>query len=271
VNRCSWLFWIPVFFLLSACQDEVQPKLDLAGHWIVDHGFHHGCQVGATFEQDRVLILTFFSLQEGACEPERYGIEGGVLSLDIDSKRDYFNDEGSLTAELQVSLHWPRYLSGTLQITETSAGMTGLIVSTSHDPEDLLAPLLERVYGLTRVPRDWFGALQGRWGCDPTETGGTCEVIEFLTDTLGRFRMYEGCNEHLECDRQTESSEFIYALRNVETLSQGAYRIDLATFGPGSGDGPPARPATLMLTQDYLEMSESRFYPLMSLPLVTGQ
>src|SRR5690606_13640219 len=127
-------------------------------------------------------------------------------------------------------------------------------------------------YTLTRVPEDWFSYLSGRWssGCDAIGADGGCEVLEFQSQTIGKYRQFGRCNERLECGTQ-ELSDFIYALRNVEKIAEDEYRIDMVIFGPGSGDGPPGGPAKFVLSPGSLELvGEGKFYPLVDLPVVSA-
>lgn len=272
MSNCRWFFSFFLVFLLTACNDEIQPKLDLHGHWIVDHGFQEDCQVTASFHDGQLWALTFYSVEEGACQPERYGIENNALLIETVAKKDYFNDDGDLTAELQVVVVPGWQMEGTLRITETSTGVLGSIVST-RDPAGLLEPLLKPDYKLRHVSEDWFRSLRGAWGsgCDPVEAGGGCEVFEFSSAMIGRYRQYERCSESLKCSIE-RSIDFAYAPRNVEKIAEGKYKLELVIFGPGSDDNPPGQPITLILSHDSLEaIGNGIFYPLISLPVVSAQ
>ena len=86
--------------LLTACEEDTPPQLNLAGHWIVEHGFFENqCQVGATFT-DELMVLTFYSLLDGACQPELFGIENNALPIQIYEKEDYLNENGTLSADI---------------------------------------------------------------------------------------------------------------------------------------------------------------------------
>jgi hypothetical protein len=269
MSKCRWLFF-SFIILLSACKGELQPNLELEGHWIVDHGLDDGCQVGASFTHN-IFALTFYSLKEGACQPEHYGIQEDALLISITSKKDYFNDGGALATELQV-LESERFFKATLRLTETASGLTGSIVSVQNDPDDLLKPLLEPTYTLTRVPEDWFSLLRGSWGlgCDPVEASGQCRILEFNSTLIGRYSDYEGCYERLKCERLQQSSEFVIGLRNVKPIAEGKYQLDLVIFGPGSDGNPPGSSGTLLLSKDSLELvGEGRFNRLVNRPVVS--
>jgi hypothetical protein len=130
---------------IVACKGEPKPELDIDGHWIVDHGFYEDCQVIASFT-DATFTLTFQSLSENACQPELFGVQGDSVSLQIDSRDDFFNGEGALTAELVVSSA-AYSAGGTMQLSESGTGLTGIIID-AYDPADDLQLLIDRPYGL---------------------------------------------------------------------------------------------------------------------------
>lgn len=224
---------ISVMVLLTACEEDTPPELDVTGHWIVEHGFYEDqCQVGATFT-DELLVLTFYSLQDGACQPELFGIENNALPIQIGNKVDYLNENGALATDLALAVP-ARGVSGQATLVETVEGLSGAITEAS-DPEDLLAPLLEPTYKLTRVPEGWLTLVKGKWGtaCDQLETGSNtgevCEVMDFTDAGSGRASIYM----HLPTDAAGLSAEpngvwenLTFALRNVEKTGEGEYTLE---------------------------------------------
>lgn len=193
MNNYRWL--VPTLLsLLTACGDDTkEPVLDISGHWNIDHGFYDSCQVNVTFT-DEQMLLSFYSLEEGACDPEAYGIDNNVLPVRIDSKQDSFAEDGALTTTLQVSA--PDYRAeGTILLWQTEQGLAGSITSAS-DPFNLLEPLLEPTYELSYLPGQWVSKVLGKWSvpCEEVMLNhvGTelCEVIEFTSATSGKIKSF---------------------------------------------------------------------------------
>lgn len=242
-------FFLTLLVLLTACNDETkQPELEITGHWNIDHGFYDACQVNATFT-DQQLTLTFFSLEEGACQPELYGIQNNALAIRIDSKQDYFDEDGTLATTLQVSV--PEYQAmGTLTLRETEQGLTGDMVSAS-DPNNFLEPLLEPLYQLTPLPDHWLPFALGRWGasCDQLgfleQVGDNCELIEFADATSGRIKAYGGGGTSGPDGEVHERDSFwadaTFALRYLVVGSGNTYELNMVMFGNfAAGEGVPA-------------------------------
>lgn len=195
MNNYRWLV-LTLISLLTACgEDTKQPVLDISGHWNIDHGFLDSCQVNVTFT-DEQMLLSFYSLEEGACHPEAYGIDNNVLPVRIDSKQDSFAEDGTLTTTLQVSA--PDYRAeGTILLWQTEQGLAGSITSAS-DPFKLLEPLLEPTYELSYLPDQWVSKVLGNWSvpCEEVMLNhvGTelCEVIEFTSATSGKIKSFGG-------------------------------------------------------------------------------
>ncbi len=254
MHICRWLL-VGMTLLFSACGGKVQPTLELDGHWVVGHGFDDDCRVTASFYDNQMMVLSFYSLVAGACQAERYGIEGDAVMIDITAKKDYFDGDGVLATEVQMFVH-DLWLKGTLRLTEAPSGLRAVVVSSEDDATGMLNPLFNKDFNLTAVPTDWFPLLRGRWGvgCDPAKPSGVCEILEFQSDVLGRHRLYEKCNDNFTCDINLSSTDFFYAVRNIEKLADGRYIIDIVVFGPGSGDGPAGETLTLILSDERLEM-----------------
>lgn len=239
MNHKRW-FLLPLLALLAACNDESQiPVLDITGHWNIDHGFDDSCQINATFTE-QLLVLTFFSLEEGACQPERYGLHNNALVIRIDNKQDYFAEDGTLATTLQVSV--PEHQAvGTLSLRETDAGLTGDIV-TASDPNNFLEPLLEPLYQLTSLSDHWLPLALGRWtaSCDQwgfpdTPTDQQCELIEVNSTTSGRIKSYGGTgtigpNGEVR-EIQSEWHEVTFALRDSVAGSDDTYELELVVLG----------------------------------------
>lgn len=249
-----WIF-IGVTLLSGACGGKFQPTLELDGHWVVDHGFDDDCKVTVSFYDNQMMALSFYSLAEGACQPERYGIRGDAVLIDIASKKDYVDGDGALATELQILVH-DLWLRKTLRLTETASGLRAVIVSSEDNEMELLKPLLNQNFTLAAVPTDWFLQLRGEWdaGCDPVKLSGSCEILEFRSDVIGQHRMYEKCNEELECDIHRHTTDFLYGLRHREVLSDGTYKIDIVIFGPGSGDRPAGQSLSMIVSAESIEM-----------------
>lgn len=268
MSTCRWLF-VSMTLLLSACGGKLQPNLELRGYWRVDHGFDEHCQVTAIFFSNRTLILSFYSLVEGACQQEHYGIRGDAVILDITSKKDYFDGEGALATELQVRIH-DLWLTGTLRLTETATGLRAVMVAADDDVMGLLDPLLNTDFTLAAAPTDWYRSLQGLWGigCDPVGPS-SCQVLEFASDLHGKTREYRNCNQELECLSASFPNDFVYVVGNAEKLTEDEYKIDIATFGARSDDSPEALSATLILSGDNLKLGNYATYTrLKKLPVV---
>lgn len=239
MNRTKWCLLSALIFL-SACNDDTQtPELDITGHWNIDHGFYDSCQINATFTEE-LLVLTFFSLQESACQPERYGIQDNALVIRIDDKQDYFEEDGTLATTLQVSVPEHQAL-GTLSLKETDEGLTGDIV-TASDPNNFLEPLLEPLFQLTPLSDHWLPLALGRWGASCDQWGfpdapadQQCELIEINSVTSGRIRSYGGTgtigpNGEVR-EIQSEWHEVTFALRDLVAGSDDAYELELVVLG----------------------------------------
>jgi hypothetical protein len=259
MSTCRW-FLMGMTLLLGACGGKLQPNLELHGYWRVEHGFDANCQVTATFYENQILILSFYSLTDGACQPEHYGIRGDAVALDITSKKDYFDGEGALATELQVRIH-DIWLKATLRLTETATGLRAVMVAAENDAMGLLDPLLNADFSLAAAATHWFQPLRGMWGigCDPAGPG-TCQVLEFRSEMIGETRVYRNCSAELECTGGDFPNEFFYVVRNIETLTEGKYKIDIATFGARSDDTPEALSATLIVSSDQLELAGYETY-----------
>lgn len=261
MNHKRW-FLLTLLVLLTACNDESQtPELDIAGHWNIDHGLYDSCQINATFTE-QLLVLTFFSLEEGACQPERYGIQNNALVIRIDDKQDYFEEDGTLATTLQVSV--PEHQAvGTLSLRETDEGLAGDIV-TASDPNNLLEPLLEPLYKLTPISDHWLPLALGRWGvsCDQwgfpdTPAGQQCELIEINSATSGRIKSYGGTssigpNGEVR-EIQSEWHEVTFALRDLVARSDDTYELELVMLGgPTTIDSIPM---TWNLSENYFTLT----------------
>jgi hypothetical protein len=109
---------------LTACGEEnPKPNLDITGQWHVNHGLGEQCEVNAAFSES-LMILSFYSLEPGACQPELYGITNNALPIRIDAKTDFFAEDGSLATTLAVSA--PAHdASGVLALQATAQGLRG--------------------------------------------------------------------------------------------------------------------------------------------------
>lgn len=240
MNNNRWLV-LTLIAALGACKEESkQPQLDINGHWNIDHGFYDPCQVNATFT-DALLILSFYSLEEGACRPELYGIENNALAIRIDSKQDSFAEDGALTTTLEVSV--PEHqAAGTILLRETAQGLTGSLTSAT-DPRGLLEPLLEPLYQLSPLPDLWLPYVLGRWSvrCDETDLSHVgmelCEVIEFTDATAGRIKGYGGSSSGNGAPPATEVNSVwenvTFALRHVVHIGEGEYELEMVMISPG--------------------------------------
>lgn len=228
-------YLLSVLIFLGACNDDTRsPKLDLTGHWNVDHGISDPCQVNASFTEE-LLVLTFYSLEEGACQPEQYGIRNNALTIRIDDKQDYFEEDGTLATTLQVSV--PEHQAmGTLTLRDTEQGLTGDIVAAS-DPNNLLEPLLEPLYQLTPLSDHWLPLALGRWGA-PCEQWGfpdapidQCELIEINSATSGRIKSYGGSGtsgpDGEVHEIQSEWHFVTFALRNHIVREGGGHELSV--------------------------------------------
>lgn len=270
--RCNW-FFIGLIILLSGCREQSEPKLELEGHWVVDHGFDDDCQVTASFFGEDMMALSFYSLVDDACQSEFYGIESYTAMTDLNSRKDYFNEEGNLAVDFQFREHTQR-LGGNLSFAETAAGLSGTIVSAENGSTGLLNPLLNTPYILTALPEDWFSTLRGAWGeeCLYATDGRECEALEFLSETIGRYGRYGQCNANLICNKEYTAAYFLYALRYVEKLSDDQYRLELVIYGPGSDARPAGSPASVLVSPERLEMiGLTAYYPLTRYPVVSAQ
>jgi hypothetical protein len=261
MKNSRWLF-LSFIILLTACKNEdVPPYLNISGHWIVDHSFYDDCQVSATFTEE-LLVLSFYSLSDGACEPELYGIQNNALAIQIDNKEDYFNDEGALATELQVSVP-ERQVLGTLVLTQTNSGLEGSIVSAS-DPDGLLEPLLEPTYKLSPLSEDWVPLVLGTWatGCDQIGFFGNaediCELFRFTDAVSGQIKSYHGGTSS-SSDPNTgmgpgneiiNSSwhEATFALRHLTAVNSDQFELDMVIFAPGE-IAPESLPFILMVSE----------------------
>ena len=234
MNHTKWCLLSALIFL-SACNDDSQsPNLDLTGHWNVDHGIYDLCQVNATFTEE-LLVLTFYSLEEGACQPEQYGIRNSALTIRIDDKQDYFEEDGTLATTLQVSVPEHRAM-GTLTLRENEKGLTGDIVAAS-DPNNLLEPLLEPLYQLTPLSDHWLPLALGRWGAPCEQWGvpgtppGQCELLEVNSATSGRIMAYGGTGssgpEGEVHEINGEWKDITIALRNLSLRNGGGYEMSV--------------------------------------------
>lgn len=268
MSTYRWLF-VSMTLLLSACGGKLQPNLELHGYWRVDHGFDDNCQVTATFYNNQALVLSFYDLVDGACQPEHYGIRGDAVAIDIESKKDYFDSEGALATELQVRIH-DIWLNGTLRLTETATGLRAVTVAADDDAMGLLDPLLNTDFILAPAPTNWHQSLRGLWGMGCDAVGpSSCQVLEFISDMRGETREYRNCNQELECLSAGFPNDFVYVVGNAEKLSEDEYKIDIATFGARSDDSPEALSATLILSGDNLKLGNYATYTrLKKLPVV---
>lgn len=260
MNYKIWPF-LASLLLLPACKDDTQqPELDISGNWNVDHGFYDSCQVNATFT-DELLVLTFFSLEEDACQPELYGIQNNALAIRIDDKQDYLEDDGTLVTTLQVSV--PEYQAvGTLTLWESASGLTGDIVAAS-DPNNFLEPLLDPLYHLTPLSDHWLPLALGRWGasCEQLgfleQTADNCELIEFTDTTSGRIKAYGGTGTSGPDGEVHERDSFwvdtTFALRHLVVGSGNTYELNIVMFGDFAEE--EGVPAILTLSDDEMVLA----------------
>lgn len=235
-------FW-PVtagLILLTACGEENQkPNLDISGQWHVNHSFDEQCEVNAGFSES-LMILSFYSLVPGACQPELYGVVNNALPIQIDSKSDFFAEDGSLSTTLAVSA--PEYGgAGVLALQATSQGLMASITSAT-DPNDALQPLLQQNYSLTRVSAEKLDFLLGVWGapCEELNVDATpgefCEFLEFTESGYGRMRLFRGAS--IDPDGYAPVSWdqweiFNYALRHFEHEKGEVVLLDLIIISSG--------------------------------------
>lgn len=233
MNNNRWLV-LPLLAALSACGSDTQePVLDINGHWNIDHGFYDPCQVNVTFT-DEQMLLSFYSLEEGACQPEAYGIDNNVLAVRIDSKQDSFAEDGALKTTLQVSA--PDYRAeGTIVLWQTGQGLAGSLTSAS-DPFGLLEPLLEPVYDLAPLSDRWVSRVLGKWSvrCDEMMLNhvGTelCEAIEFTSDVAGNIKSHGGSNTVSQDDVVEVSGHWdsvTFAVRNLVQTGVDGFEIEM--------------------------------------------
>jgi hypothetical protein len=245
MNNNRWLV-LTLIAALGACKEEsIQPELDINGHWNIDHGFYDPCQVNATFT-DTHLILSFYSLEEGACQPELYGIENNALAILIHSKQDAFADDGALTTTLEVSVP-ERFVAGTISLRQTAQGLTGSLTSTT-DSRGLLEPLLEPLYQLSPLPDQWLPYVLGQWSvrCEEMDLShvGTelCELIEFTDATTGRVKSYGGASTATGAappiDVSSQWDDVTFALRNIVNTGEGEYELEMVIINPGTFSVP---------------------------------
>lgn len=245
MNNNRWLV-LTLIAALSACKGESKPpELDINGHWNIDHGFYDPCQVNATFT-DEHLILSFYSLEEGACQPEVYGIENNALTILIHSKQDAFADDGALTTTLEVSVP-ERFVAGTISLRQTAQGLTGSLTSTT-DSRGLLEPLLEPLYQLSPLPDQWLPYVLGRWSARCEEMGLShvdtelCEAIEFTSATTGKIKGYGGASSGSGAPPPTEVNSVwenvTFALRHIVHTGEGEYELEMVMIGPGKLSTP---------------------------------
>lgn len=234
------IIFIGILFLLTACGEESPPELDVTGHWIVEHGFYDDqCQVGATFTDD-VLVLTFFSRLEGACQPELFGIEGNALPIQIYGQTGYFDETGTLSANLSLAVP-ERGVAGEAILSEADYGLAGTLTD-AQGPDDLLGLLLQPAYKLRRDSGAWLASVAGKWGatCDQIEgapdTDELCELIDFSNAVNGRVEIYvrAGSSPDQPGELNGMWENAIFALRNVAITDLGAYALDFVII-PGEG------------------------------------
>lgn len=262
--RIAYLTILSGTLLLTACKVEPTPSLDLEGHWIVDHGIlENQCQVGATFT-DEVMILTFHSTIEGACQPELYDIENAALPIKIDQRSDYRDKEGNPVVNLAVSIT-QREVEGEILLRETEDRLEGGI-SFANDPKGLLEPLVGLPYKLTPLADDWFAGLKGMWGgfCEePTDQSSAaeaeiCVAIEFTDKT--HFRVIGGgtaegdsTNSNSSMTQSNNDNEiiieiapdeldpagnwehFTYAVKHLEQNNESNDIVSMVTFPQSEG------------------------------------
>lgn len=233
---------LPILVLsavLTACGNDTQePVLNINGHWNIDHGFYDSCQVNVTFT-DEQMLLNFYSLEEGACDPEAYGIDNNVLPVRIDSKQDAFAEDGSLTTTLQVSA--PDYRAeGTILLWQTEQGLAGSLTS-AKDPFGLLEPLLEPVYELAPLPDQWVSQVLGKWSvrCEDMMLNhvGTelCEAMEFTNTTSGKIKSYGGGTSMSSSSSSGGAAHGVdshwedvtFALRHFVQTGDGAFELEM--------------------------------------------
>lgn len=269
--RCNW-FFIGLIILLSGCREQSEPKLELEGHWVVDHGFDDDCQVTASFFAHDMMALSFYSLVDDACQSEFYGIEDNAVSIGfLSSRNDYFNEEGNLAVDLQ-SIEHSRWLKVGLNFAETAAGLRGVIVSTENDSSGLLNPLLNTQFALTPVADNWYAYARGIWGsgCQSADAANDCEVLEFLSTGTALYRRYKNCNEDLICDAEEDFAAVFFALRDVEKIAEDKYRLDVVVYK--SGSSVKGSPAIIVLAPGSLKFSGlADFHSLTRNPVVSSQ
>lgn len=228
-------------FSLTACKEDTPPELEIAGHWIVDHGFFENqCQVGATFT-DELMVLTFYSLYDGACQPELFDIGNNALPIQIYEQESYLDEDGSLAADLALAAP-ERGVAGKITLTESVDGLSGALTE-ANDPEGLLEPLLQPTYQLTRMPDGWIPLIEGRWGvsCDQidavTSTDDLCGFIDFTDVANGRMTIYTQLQADLTPDPSLPTislgdgtiftvADATFALRHVEQTGDADYTLD---------------------------------------------
>ncbi len=231
---------IGILFLLTACGEESPPELDVTGHWIVEHGFYDDqCQVGATFTDD-MLVLTFFSRLENACQPQLFGIEGSALPIQIYAQNSYFDQTGVLSTDLALAIP-ERGVAGEATLSEADYGLTGMLTDASG-PDDLFALLLQPTYKLRRDSGAWLPSIDGKWGaiCNQIEgapdTDELCELIDFSDADNGRVEIYVRSGSSSDQPGQPNGmwAEAIFALRHVTATDTGEYTLDFVII-PDAG------------------------------------
>jgi hypothetical protein len=241
MNNSKWLLLTFMIFITACKNEDIQPHLDINGHWLVDHGLYDDCQVSATFTE-KLLLVSVYSLEDGACRPELYGIENNALAIQIDNKEDYFNDAGVLTTELQVSVP-SRQAFGTLVLTQTSSGLEGSIVAAS-DPRGLLEPLLEPTYLLSRVSENWVPFALGTWGtkCNPAGADFLCLGLQFKDAVSGQLSFYaHGPTGNTDAGAELEDSilndwtEATFAIRHLTSRQGVQFEMHMVIFTTRNG------------------------------------
>lgn len=228
------VFVVGVFGILAGCGDELAPKLDLDGHWHVDHGVPgNGCQVSATIS-DELLALSLISTIDDACLPEFDGMGSQILPIQIDGREDDFNDSGAVSAELRLSSH-QRQISGEITLTETVAGLSGIITAV-NDPSGRLPPIEQPTYHLSRMSEDWLPLAKGAWATqcnqlvylEDVSPDELCEIFQVIDATKALISVHRGTTAGSAENTVNSSWETAtLVVRNVEKTGDFEYTLDL--------------------------------------------